>query len=208
MLNRLIDSTEKYDPKDYMVLLEDFVTDDAATRFTATGSGTFALLAAQLNGVAQIDTGAGADQDTSIAFGETNIALGKLPVLRTRIKLGTLNTGITSIGFVKDADEHARFVITADGSVTIDADGGTATALSGTDTGEDLVAGTWYELAMIVREDGSVIFLIDNVKVYKTDAEVTSHVATSEYDLFMGIEDAGANQHTLDIDYVLVSQKR
>lgn len=207
-MKRLIDSTQKYDPSDYVVVLEDFMADDSASRLTKTGSGTFALLASQLNGVAQVDTGAGADQDTSIGFGETNLALGKLPTLTTRVKLGTFNTGITRIGFVKDSDEYARFVIDASGNVKVDVDGGTAAKVDAIDTGEDLVAGTWYELEVVAREDGSVIFLVDGEKVYTTDADVATHASTSEYDLFMGIEDAGANQHTLDIDYILVSQKR
>jgi hypothetical protein len=207
-MKRLVDYTRKYQPEDFMVVLEDFMADDAVDRFTATGSGTFALLADQLNGVAQIDTGAGADQDTSVGFGETNFASGKLPYLKTRVKLGTFNTGITRIGFVKDADEFARFVIDASGNVKVDVDGGTATAISAVDTGEDVVAGTWYELELVWREDGSIVFLVDGEEVYKTDADVAAKASTSEYDLFMGIEDAGANQHTLGVDYVLVSQKR
>tara|TARA_R100001594_G_scaffold39276_2_gene70753 strand:- start:11 stop:703 length:693 start_codon:yes stop_codon:yes gene_type:complete len=135
---------------------------------------------------------------------------GRRCSFRTRCKF-TNTTQDALIGLsVNSTDAHATapsdyiaFTLNADADI----DYSVATGSSGhnhTDTGADIAAATWVELAFEYDGNGRVTFYVDGNK----KASTTSNVPEGAYlSPIFTIESNGATE-TVDIDYILVVNER
>ena len=129
---------------------------------------------------------------------------------RTRVRF-TNTTGDAMIGLsVASTDPIASapsdfiaFKLSGDSDLEIQVDTGSA-GTSVTDSGKDITANTWHDLAFDYHGNGAVTFYFDGNKAGKLAADVPVDKYLSP---MFCVESNGAEE-TLEIDYVLVVNQR
>lgn len=176
-----------------------------------TGGGTNGTqtVTAGVGGTIALDTTNTGSRTSTLAFATADFSTNYAPTLEFRLKTSNItNTKITA-GWYVGANDYAWFMFdtaTSAANIYLSTRNNGATAVT-TDTGVDLVAGTYYTFRLAIAANETVTASINGVRVAASHAGTVQQLAT-DVPYFYVDNKAASEAKVLTIDYVKVWQNR
>jgi len=186
---------------------EHFFGDSLRDLWAVTGVGSAAVVDAQDGGVIRLTTGATANNQYNLNWGDMRtLHINKKVTIETRLKAITTTTQYIFIELMYDQDNFVGFWVLEDGNWKVRSEnGGIITDL---DSGIDL-DGNFHVFRIECFPVGEVHFYIDDVEC--GNSPITTNIPSDAADYLQPLIRITTRENvakSMDIDYVVVRQER